>query len=53
MIQQTQGIYPYNEEERYILHSKKENPFAETARDASLRQTTIYLSQFYAMALTD
>lgn len=31
----------------------KENPFAETARDASLRRTTIYLSQFYAMALTD
>jgi hypothetical protein len=31
----------------------KESPFAETARDASLRRTTIYLSQFYAMALTD
>ena len=31
----------------------KENPFAEASRDASLRQTTIYLSQFYAMALTD
>ena len=31
----------------------KENPFAETSRDAGLRQTTIYLSQFYAMALTD
>ena len=36
-----------------ISYIPKENPFAETARDASLRQTTIYLSQFYAMALTD
>lgn len=31
----------------------KEAPFAEAARDASLRQTTIYCSQFYAMALID
>lgn len=31
----------------------KESPFAEASRDASIRQTTIYLSQFYAMALTD
>lgn len=36
-----------------ISYIPKENPFAETSRDASLRQTTIYLSQFYAMALTD
>ena len=36
-----------------ISYIPKENPFAETARDASLRQTTIYLSQFYAMSLTD
>ena len=31
----------------------KENPFAEAERNAGLRRTTIYLSQFYAMALTD
>lgn len=31
----------------------KENPFAEAERNAGLRKTTIYLSQFYAMALTD
>ena len=31
----------------------KEAPFPETARDASKRQTTIYCSQFYAMALID
>lgn len=31
----------------------KEVPFAETSRNAALRRTNIYLSQFYAMALTD
>ncbi|WP_099466700.1 hypothetical protein [Konateibacter massiliensis] len=31
----------------------KEAPFAEASRDASLRQTTIYCSQFYALALID
>ena len=54
-------LYDNTNTEGFILVMKKnaisiipkENPFAETARDAGLRQTTIYLSQFYAMALTD
>lgn len=54
-------LYDATNQEGFILMMKKnaisiipkENPFAETSRDASLRQTTIYLSQFYAMALTD
>ena len=54
-------LYDATNQEGFILVMKKnaisiipkENPFAETSRDASLRQTTIYLSQFYAMALTD
>lgn len=54
-------LYDTSNQEGFILMMKKnaisiipkENPFAETARDASLRRTTIYLSQFYAMALTD
>lgn len=54
-------LYDTANQEGFILMMKKEaisiipkeNPFAETARDASLRRTTIYLSQFYAMALTD
>lgn len=54
-------LYDASNTEGFILMMKKnaisiipkENPFAETARDASLRRTTIYLSQFYAMALTD
>lgn len=54
-------LYDAGNQEGFILMMKKnaisiipkENPFAETARDASLRRTTIYLSQFYAMALTD
>ena len=54
-------LYDSTNTEGFILVMKKnaisiipkENPFAETSRDASLRQTTIYLSQFYAMALTD
>ena len=54
-------LYDATNQEGFILVMKKnaisiipkENPFAETARDAGLRQTTIYLSQFYAMALTD
>lgn len=36
-----------------ISYIPKENPFAETERIANLRQTIIYLSQFYAMSLTD
>lgn len=31
----------------------KEVPFVETERDASIRETVIYASQFYAMALID
>jgi hypothetical protein len=54
-------LYDTTNQEGFILVMKKnaisiipkESPFAETARDASLRRTTIYLSQFYAMALTD
>ena len=54
-------LYDSTNTEGFILVMKKnaisiipkENPFAETSRDASTRQTTIYLSQFYAMALTD
>ena len=54
-------LYDNTNTEGFILIMKKnaisiipkENPFAETSRDAGLRQTTIYLSQFYAMALTD
>ena len=54
-------LYDSTNQEGFILVMKKnaisiipkENPFAEASRDASLRQTTIYLSQFYAMALTD
>lgn len=54
-------LYDSTNQEGFILVMKKnaisiipkEVPFAETARDASLRQTTIYLSQFLAMALTD
>ena len=53
-------LYDTTNQEGFILVMKKnaisiipkENPFVETARDASLRRTTIYLSQFYAMALT-
>ena len=54
-------LYDATNQEGFILMMKKnaisiipkENPFAETSRNAGLRQTTIYLSQFYAMALTD
>lgn len=54
-------LYDATNQEGFILMMKKnaisiipkENPFAEASRDAGLRQTTIYLSQFYAMALTD
>lgn len=53
--------YDATNQEGFVLMMKKgaisiipkEEPFAETARDASIRKTTIYLSQFYAMALTD
>ena len=54
-------LYDSTNTEGFILVMKKnaisiipkENPFAEVSRDASLRQSIIYLSQFYAMALTD
>lgn len=54
-------LYDTANQEGFILVMKKkaisiipkENPFAEAERNASLRRTTIYLSQFYAMALTD
>lgn len=54
-------LYDATNQEGFILMMKKEaisiipkeNPHAETERSASLRRTTIYLSQFYAMALTD
>ena len=54
-------LYDATNQEGFILVMKKnaisiipkENPFAEASRDASTRQTTIYLSQFYAMALTN
>ena len=54
-------LYDNTNTEGFILVMKKnaisiipkENPFAEISRDASLRQSIIYLSQFYAMALTD
>ena len=54
-------LYDSTNTEGFILVMKKnaisiipkESPFAEASRDASLRQTIIYLSQFYAMALTD
>lgn len=53
--------YDATNQEGFVLMMKKgaisiipkEEPFAETARDVSIRKTTIYLSQFYAMALTD
>ena len=54
-------LYDTANQEGFILVMKKkaisiipkENPFAEAERNAGLRRTTIYLSQFYAMALTD
>ena len=54
-------LYDTTNQEGYILMMKKnaisiipkEVPFAETERVANLRRTNIYLSQFYAMALTD
>lgn len=54
-------LYDSTNQEGFILFMKKgaigmipkETPFVETARDASLRQTTIFCSQFYAMALVD
>lgn len=54
-------LYDATNQEGFILMMKKkaisiipkENPFAEAERNAGLRRTTIYLSQFYAMALTD
>ena len=54
-------LYDATNQEGFILVMKKnaisiipkENPFAEAERNAGLRQTTIYLSQFYAMSLTD
>lgn len=54
-------LYDTANQEGFVLMMKKnaisiipkENPFAEAERNAGLRRTTIYLSQFYAMALTD
>ena len=54
-------LYDATNQEGFILMMKKnaisiipkENPHAEAERNAGLRRTTIYLSQFYAMALTD
>lgn len=54
-------LYDSTNTEGFILVMKKgaiglipkEAPFPETARDASLRKTIIYCSQFYAMALID
>lgn len=54
-------LYDASNTEGFILMMKKnaisiipkENPVSECSRDASLRLTNIYLSQFYAMALTD
>ncbi len=54
-------LYDSTNTEGFILVLKKgalglipkEAPFPEASRDASLRQTTIYCSQFYAMALID
>lgn len=54
-------LYDTANQEGFILMMKKnaisiipkENPFAECERVANLRQTNIYLSQFYAMCLTD
>lgn len=54
-------LYDTTNQEGFIIMMKKnaisiipkENPFAEAERNAGLRRTTIYLSQFYAMALTD
>lgn len=55
------NLYDATNQEGFILMMKKEaisiipkeNPHAEPERNVSLRRTTIYLSQFYAMALTD
>lgn len=57
----SERLYDATNQEGFILMMKKnaisiipkENPFAEAERNAGLRRTTIYLSQFYAMALTD
>lgn len=54
-------LYDSSNAEGFILFMKKnaisiipkESPFAEVERNAALRQSTIYCSQFYAMALTD
>ena len=54
-------LYDSDKQEGQILLMKhdaigfipKEQPFAEASRDASKRATTIYLSEFYAMALID
>lgn len=54
-------LYDATNQEGFILVMKKnaisiipkENPVAEVSRDAGLRQSIIYLSQFLAMALTD
>lgn len=54
-------LYDSTSQEGFILMMKKnalsllpkESPFTEVARDAAKRLSTIYTSDFYAMALTD
>ena len=54
-------LYDTTSHEGFILMMKKnalsllpkESPFTEVARDASKRLSTIFTSDFYAMALTD
>ena len=54
-------LYDTTSQEGFILMMKKnalsllpkESPFTEVARDASKRLSTIFTSDFYAMALTD
>lgn len=54
-------LYDTTSQEGFILMMKKnalsllpkESPFTEVARDASKRLSTIYTSDFYALALTD
>ena len=57
----TDRLYDTAKHEGYILTIKKEsiglipkeNPFVEPARDASTRTTTVYCSEYYAVALID
>ena len=57
----SERLWDATNQEGFVLMMKKnaisvipkESPFAECERVANLRQTNIYLSQFYAMCLTD